>query len=410
VKQRLSHSRRTLLNYLHEFGLTPSLREPHPYIHPAIRKPRRFTPEGRLLDTIYTYRTITKKEYLNNSNKTAPLQVAVSGRNIFPQENGLRQAQVNLGVRVSRYDEKLGQRLIDCGTVLFKMRPDCDHEQEHHIYRARHCGHRLCFTCCKRRAEKLFFHFKPVLDDYVKKNNLHTYFFTFTKKDTRYLPDPALLKKWYRNLWNSKFWKEPIFDPDPASPYYEEVDKDDVKPFVLDGWIKSRDVIIGENSGIWHVHDHAMVITENPIPLIRRGKHKGEAQNYVNQALSDEWRRITGNDSYIVKIKKFDGNYFELFKYLTKSTGEMTDAQLAEFVRWQKNQRFLSYGGSLKTNPVLVDALRHADDLDEINKSEIPSCPVCGKPFSIWDYGKWNFSTGQYDYLFSEKVSFNDSS
>lgn len=383
-----SAQKKTIQKAVDTFGLVPNTKIPRPYIHPAIRKPRRFTPDCRLLDTIYTYRT----------------------KNIFPQEKGLRQAQVNLGVRVSRYDENLGQRLIDCGNIVFRMMPDCEHEQENHIYRSRHCGHRLCFYCCKRRAQKLFFHFKLVLEQYVKKNNYHTYFVTFTKKDTRDLPDPALLKKWYRNLWNSKFWKEPIFDLDSTSPYYEDIYKDDVKPFILDGWIKSRDVIIGKNSGIWHVHDHAAVIVKNPIPIIQYGFHKGDAQNYVNQALSDEWRRITKNDSYIVKIKKFDGNYFELFKYMTKSTGEMTDAQLAEFVLWQKNQRFLFYGGSLRTNPVLVEALKHADNLDKIEKSEVPSCPECGKPFSIWHYGKWNFETHEFDYLASEHVTFNNSS
>jgi hypothetical protein len=360
-------SQSDLLNKIIDgFDLVTNLKEPRPFIHPAIRKPRKFTPDCRLLDTIYVNRTTE----------------------IFPQENGLRQAQVNLGVRVSRYNEHLGQRLIDCGSIVFQMLPDCEHEQEQHVYRARHCGHKLCFYCCKRRAEKLYFHFKPVLEKYVRDHDLHTYFFTFTKKDTRYLPDPALLKKWYRNLWNSKFWEE----------------------YGLDGWIKSRDVIIGENSGIWHVHDHAAVIVKNPIPLIRYGFHKDEAQNYVNQALSDEWKRITGNDSYIVKIEKFDGNYFELFKYLTKSTGEMTDAQLGEFVHWQTHQRFLSYGGSLKTNPDLVDALHASDDLDKIDRSEVPICPVCGKPFSIWHYGKWNFDTCQFDYLNSEHVTFNDTS
>lgn len=171
------------------------------------------------------------------------------------------------------------------------------------------------------------------------------------------------------------------------------------KKYGLDGWLRGRETIIGRGSGKFHVHDHAVMLFREPIPLIKYGDHAGEAQNAVNQELSDAWRKATGGDSFIVKIKAFDGNYHELIKYITKSTADMTDAQLAEFVTWQKNQPFLFRGGSLRNNPELKAAIKASEDLSKEEDLQKVECPTCGCTETVTVVSNWSYETSTYHFF-----------
>jgi hypothetical protein len=349
-----------------EFGLIPSLSTPPLSRLRDCKKRPFYTPISRSLDTI--------------TNKVP--------KDTFSRRNGLRQAVINRGKRVFLSDPDLGSRIMDCGRIVYCILPDCEHTMKAKIYLAKHCGSRLCPYCCKRRSEKLVHLFAPVLEKYVQTENLHAYFITFTKRDTLELPDPKLLKGWYRNIFRSSFWN----------------------PYGLEGWLKTREVSIGKNSGLWHVHDHALVLLRNIIPpeLFRMGFLKPLSPVY--QALSDAWLKVTGGDSFVINIQKFDGNYYELFKYMTKSTAEMNDTQLAEFVHWQKGQHFFSRGGKLWKNSEIKKAFKESEDLDHVHRDELQRCPVCGAPPTIMKYYQWNFEANCYEYWKLERVKFNDTS
>jgi hypothetical protein len=329
--------------------------------------------ESALLDT--TVNTVTEFEAKNGTFLTSETKLYTIGR---------MKSKSLLAKRIDRIDSKLASKMSACGHMVYEYRPICGHPTKSRLFSSRHCRHRICPICARVRSMKLLHHFVPAIKKYVEENHLHPYFVTFTLKNTPALPDPKLLKRLYYNVLRQKFFED----------------------YGLDGWFKNREVVIGKGSRQWHVHDHAFMLFRRPIPLIKSGARAGHAQKSVNQALSDCWRKVTGGVSYIVDIKRFDGNYIELVKYMTKSAAYFNDKELAEFLKWQKNQPSLFRGGSLRGNPKINAAIEESENLDKEDDTRKIVCKTCGETRVMkWLY-RWQESIGQY--VFYKVVPFDN--
>lgn len=319
--------------------------------------------ESALLDTT------TKRVTVSNAQK---LDFEANESKLYSP--GRMKKKSDLVKRLVPIDWKMASRMSDCSDEVFYYRPVCGHETKSRIFSSRHCGIRICPVCARKRFLKLQRYFVPALKKYIEENHLYPYLVTTTLKDTLTLPDHKLLKRLYYNLLRHKFFE-----------YYG-----------LDGWYKKQEVVIGKGSGMWHVHDHALMLFKKPIPVIKSGPKAGHAQKAVNQALSDCWRKVTGGVSYIVDIEELDGNYNELIKYLTKSPALFNDRQLAEFIAWQKHQPATSRGGSLRGNAKIKAAIKEAEDLDKVDDPHKIVCETCGETRVEKVYSRWNERLGGF--------------
>jgi len=339
--------------FIDHFDLDAPYSLPRPNIFPESNKNLQKTPSKSLVHTTYTF-----------ANNSCLKGIKIADEKYAKKLSGLIKAASNLSKRVMQSDEKEGYRMATCGQTAYFDRPSCGHDYKPMVVHNWYCRSKFCLFCCKRYAQKLARHLGKAIANFVEAHGLFIYFLTLTKKDTPHLPDRKLLNRWHYNFFRRKFWKD----------------------LGLIGGVRLIEVVIGAFSHIFHVHSHCLVITKKELPIIQFGAQKGKAEIWFNQQISDEWRSVTHNDSYIVMLEAFDGDFNEIMKYFTKDTGEMTDAQLAELVAWQKGQHRYSLFGDLAMIKEIRSSVRETENLEKQDREDRQPCPECGWPCDIRTY------------------------
>lgn len=279
---------------------------------------------------------------------------------------------VSLASRIGSFDRGRAERIRNCGRKYSRAVSKCEH---HHTVSLKlksnyFCQDKLCPECAKRRSIGLVARLSRPLGELQASNGLFTSFLTVTLANSECLPVFADVVRWKKRLLRSKFWRE----------------------YGLYGTIGTLEVKLGAGSGLWHVHFHLVTFTKRPIPTIETGKHTGEWQLTVNQALSDAWLQANEGSGFIVRGKAFDGNFVELLKYATKGMDSMSDGQLEEFCAWSKGRRFLFLTGKLHANKELKALMQDSDE----SADDRHCCPECGcKDYERQDF-KYDFRLRSY--------------
>ena len=256
--------------------------------------------------------------------------------------------------------EKRAVRMDSCLRYVYNVDHSCGHtgymSTSVNGVNVERCGDKLCPLCCHIDAGKKARELDAVLTPYISRHCLYAYFLTLTYLNREKLSDFDL-KRMNRQV--AKLLNSGVFKPYGYHGAYRV--------------LEVHDTIKGQ----WHPHHHVLLLTEQPIPLIETGNHIGEWQNAFNQAVSDEWLRIT-KDSIIVKGVDFDGNMRELTKYMHKGVQYLNKDKLAELAVWSKGVRRCGFIGKLYNNPE-IKAAREQHGIDErLAKSDGPTCKLCG--------------------------------
>jgi hypothetical protein len=186
-------------------------------------------------------------------------------------------------------------RLIRCGSwLVFRHWLSYD---RHTLAAARFCSqHLLCPLCAIRRGAQAL---KAYHDKYLALRAQGMappgYLVTVTVKDgPDLLERVAHLRDAWRALWHRK-------------RKAEKYPRSFLVAAGVTGGVASYEVKRGQGSGLWHPHLHAVLTCD---------------REPDGQALSDEWRELTG-DSYIVDVRPVDegdpaGAFSEVCKYALK--------------------------------------------------------------------------------------------
>lgn len=213
------------------------------------------------------------------------------------------------------------RKLRACGDWLtFRHYPTVDLVRLHD---GRFCQQdRMCGNCARRRGAKaLRVHIERVLAVRAEQPQLNAYFGTWT------LRNQQELRVMFDHLWKSwgvQLQRRRDHLKDAKRNQFTELAR------VAGGTI-SAEVKRGANSGLWHVHMHAMLLAE------------GEPDQ---RELSREWHEITG-DSHVVHVRPFDylrdgepatadnlcRDFVEVFKYSVK----LQDLGLAD--NWEAHRQ-----------------------------------------------------------------------
>lgn len=263
--------------------------------------------------------------------------------------------------------DKRADRVRQCSTWLKrKSCSDCGHDSYLGLST---CKDRACDTCQHIRSQRLILKYAEPIEKYIQENNLHAYMLTLTFKNSDSLPDYRKLNSYRKRLLARKLFQD----------------------YGLRGGLCAFEVTENKNTGQVHPHFHCLILTERPLPIIATGKKKGAWQVSFNQAVAEEWKRITGN-SYIVDGREFVGMN-ELIKYATKSVSDLSDSRFVEFVLWSKGKRFLSAFGDLYGNKKLF-----SDREEEVEEHEYKQCGCteCGSTNVERHLLHWRPEHGRY--------------
>lgn len=275
-----------------------------------------------------------------------------------------RAATLNLADRIVLFNPKIAWKLRQCASLVWYDRPDCSHDYKASKFNANFCDLPFCPICAHRRSVKFSMYLGRAVEIYATKHNYHMDFLTVTLKDTEHLPSFDYIRKCLRNLRRSQFFKK----------------------YGIEGGIHVLEVNIGTGSGFFHPHVHTLILHKKPFSYIRRGRRKGHVDIPISQALSDAWSKITKGKGKIVDIEKYRAGSKELFKYITKSTTEMSDQQLSEFIDWQKGHRFIIRFGVLHNNKELNEIIEEIKDTENEISGEPIKCEICGETDLITVY------------------------
>jgi hypothetical protein len=266
------------------------------------------------------------------------------------------------------------QRMRDCMKMVTKVEFSCGHQGYVTTREARRCGCKFCPDCQRIESGKQSRMLTDVLLPYIERHDLHAHFLTLTFKDAPYLSafDLSAMSGQTRKLLKSK-----IFEPYGYHGAYR----------VIEVHLTKR--------GKWHPHYHIVLLTDKPIPLIESGNREGNWQNSFNQAVSDEWHKITG-DSFIVQGMQFDGNMRELAKYLHKgSVIDLSRSKFAELVEWSDGMRRSAFIGKLHNNPEIRER-KEAHRAAERENLKSPRCAECGCNEHVIRHYRWSYPRMRY--------------
>lgn len=260
--------------------------------------------------------------------------------------------------RIQTFDPVRGGRMRACGWKRQEwVKTCCGSSRSVFTFR---CYDPLCPTCRNIRGAKLAATLGEALTAYQKSNGLYSYFLTLTFKNTDRLRDYSSMTRAVKRLLRMNVWKDAG----------------------LFGTVRSFENKIGSGSGQWHSHFHIVVMTQRPIDT---------ESGSIQDLLRARWEKITG-DSFKLDLRPFDGQYREVFKYVSKDAESMTDEQLREFAAWMRGRRFLALTGKLYDNEDLRALVAEADE-DE--PDTVGCCPNCGGHgqtevrLSKWDGNVW---------------------
>lgn len=241
----------------------------------------------------------------------------------------LRRAQERTVAFVTGKDERLGAKMMGCGTWLH-FREWADHGGEARLLHANFCKkHLLCRTCAARRAVKLVEAYEPKIASVLQAS---------AKEQKELIPAMVTLtlqsgldvgerishfKESYGKMIAAKRKGE------SESGRHARIQWNQVE-----GSLRSIEATHSEKHG-WHVHGHVFVLLAS----------------YVDKyQLSEEWHRFTG-DSMITDVRKCYGEsraaLHEVIKYATKFS-DLSDDRLWELCQGVNGGRMFDCTGNLR--------------------------------------------------------------
>ncbi|MCJ7812911.1 protein rep [bacterium] len=277
----------------------------------------------------------------------------------------------------------MSDRLLSCGSTLYKSRPSCGHTDWTRFFPNHSCGLRICPVCAHRRAVKLSNTVGSALSVFSTKHHLYSYFVTLTFKDIGNLPSIKLLQGFRRNFFEGSLWKQ----------------------YGLVGGTWNLEVKPGNRSRRWHPHFHCLVFTTQPLLMYLNTQGNIICDLSLQKAFVELWEKVTSGRGTILDVREFSGKYFQVFKYVMKHTDDMTDAQLKDFIFWQRGKVFRGLFGSLYRNKELKSLIK---DQTAIGRKELELksvCPECGeKNLQIASY-QWDYAFHSYRFEKTFEIS-----
>lgn len=280
---------------------------------------------------------------------TATSQARNSHKTLQKKEKRKRATDRNADRFLRAGDGKRARRMYDCGREIVRREFECGHRDGWYSASKR-CMDRFCPICQTVRAKRYGEKFGRALDRIVPEEKLHPSFLTLTWKNMRALPDLKELRECVKKLFRSPLFK--------GLGYWGAL-----VAFEITGSVRKG----------WHPHFHCVILTKAPIPLVKTGKCAGHFQKKINQAIADEWEKITG-DSFIVLGKKLeDGGMREVIKYACGAPEELPENMFLSLAEWVRGKRLISTLGGLYKHPYLKGI---EDEEDEAGAPEC--CSECG--------------------------------
>ena len=222
-----------------------------------------------------------------------------------------------------------------------------------------HCKNRYCAICAKLRALAWLCKLVPLLQEYVK-DGYKIFMLNLTIKDNANL-DYILNKL-------MKSWRIMTHDDKRCKKEFRNLN---------DGGIKSIEIKIGENSGIWHPHIHSIVLLKTDKDVRQYNDYR-KLWEYCTALACGTTDKVGSVD--IRGLKGYDGDIVsavvETFKYMTKLDWlNIPDEQLSEMFNVTSNRRFISSWGVLYKINQQVEAL-----LNETSEEKLKgmACKACG--------------------------------
>ena len=261
-------------------------------------------------------------------------------------------------------EKELADRIEGCGQYSqFATCVDCG--TRYYVGTGGYCNSRFCGVCAKRRALAWLAKLMPKLQD-LRKSGYLIFFLNLTIKDQSDLQTglDALVGAWRMMTNGDKFSRK----------RFKELNN---------GGIKSIEVKLGANSGIWHPHIHAIVILKSDKPVKQYEEYRELWERATRSALHTKGKV---GSVYIHGIKDKDNNevgdvallkgVVETFKYICKFDWlDLPPKAINELVRVVKGRRLISSWGELYRLSKEVDEL-----LNETTEEQLKHfvCEVCG--------------------------------
>lgn len=223
-----------------------------------------------------------------------------------------------------------------------------------------HCKSRYCAVCSKLRSMAWLSKLVPLLEDY-RKRGYKLFMLNLTIKDNKslyYVLEKLILS-----------WRIMTHDDKTARKKFRKLNN---------GGIRSIEIKLGENSGLWHPHIHSIVMLKTDKTDVRQfdeyrklWEHStGLACGTCDKVGSVDIRGLKGYNGDIMKA------VVETFKYMTKFDWlHMPCEQISEMIYLTKGRRFISTWGELYKINQQVEQM-----LDEMTEEELRqhTCKVCG--------------------------------
>ena len=222
-----------------------------------------------------------------------------------------------------------------------------------------YCKSRYCAVCAKLRALAWLCKLVPLLEQYSS-NGYKLFMLNFTIKDHKDL-DYILNKL-------MKSWRIMTHDDKRSKKEFRRLN---------DGGIKSLEIKIGENSGIWHPHIHSIVLLKTEEKVYQYNDYR-KLWEYCSALAYGTTDKVGSVD--IRGLKGYKGDIVsavvETFKYMTKLDWlNIPDEQLRELFKVTNNRRFISSWGVLYRVNQQVEALLNETSEDKLKNM---AGKVCG--------------------------------
>ncbi len=222
-----------------------------------------------------------------------------------------------------------------------------------------HCKSRYCAICAKLRALAWLCKLVPLLEEYTK-DGYKIFMLNLTIKDNANL-DYILNKL-------MKAWRIMTHDDKRCKKEFRNLN---------DGGIKSIEIKIGENSGIWHPHIHSIVLLKTKDKVYQYHDYR-KLWEYCTALAIGTTDKVGSVD--IRGLKDYNGEIVsavvETFKYMTKLDWyTIPNQQLQEMFKVTSNRRFISSWGVLyKINQQVENLLNETSE----EKLKGMACKACG--------------------------------
>lgn len=261
-------------------------------------------------------------------------------------------------------EDKLAEQICKCSEVSDIA--VCQSCGQKYFAGTFYCKSRFCSICAKNRALAWLAKLVPLFKEYLGKG-YKIFMLNLTIKDQKDLSVglDAL----------SSAWRYMTHEDKVSRNKFRELNC---------GGVKSVEVKIGANSGIWHPHIHAMVMykPKRQLKVRQYAEYKELWERAVRTAFncSDESAKFGSVDIRGIRNSKKNTSLVsaivETFKYIAKFVWlELSSKQVNELVETARGKHFISAWGELYGLKKQVEELLERTTEEELTNKV---CAVCG--------------------------------